>query len=383
MMRKRRIPSTDVCWRAVASRDRSYDGVFVYAVHSTRVFCRPACPSRRPARRHVTFFDSPEAAVHNGFRPCLRCRPFAEGRDGASDQAAKWVLEACRYIEGHAEEPLNLAALAERFGVSRFQLQRTFKKATGVSPREYADACRMKSLKRELQAGRPVTDALYEAGFGSSSRLYERAPAQLGMTPADYRKGGSGMEINYAITRCGLGKPGSLGWMLVGATERGVCAVRMADSAEELKRGLEKEFPNAKLNGSHPQLSRWAGAIVRHLENGEPKLEVPIDVHATAFQRRVWRELTRIPYGETRSYREVARSMGKPRAVRAVGHACAANPVAVVVPCHRVVRADGKLGGYRWGLERKEALLKHEQDASGLPESRRRVYSIERHGESA
>ncbi|MGH9353209.1 MAG: bifunctional DNA-binding transcriptional regulator/O6-methylguanine-DNA methyltransferase Ada [Terriglobia bacterium] len=363
MMQKRSLPNADICWRAVEGRDPSYDGAFVYAVRSTRIFCRPSCPSRRPDRRRVVFFDLPETAMRRGFRPCLRCRPCHEGRDGEGDLAAKWVLEACRYIEGHCDESLNLAALAERFSVSRFQLQRTFKQATGVSPREYADACRMNSLKRELQAGRPVTHALYEAGFGSSSRLYERAPAQLGMTPADYRKGGVGVEINYAIIRCPLGKPGGSGWMLVGATERGVCAVQMGDSAEELKRGLEKEFPHATLNGSHPQLSRWASAIAGHLQGSGRKLEIPVDVQATAFQRRVWRELAKIPYGETRSYQEVARSIGKPRAVRAVGHACAVNPVAVVVPCHRVVRSDGKLGGYRWGLERKEALLKRERDA--------------------
>jgi AraC family transcriptional regulator of adaptative response/methylated-DNA-[protein]-cysteine methyltransferase len=350
------IPSDDVCWRAVEGRDRSYDGAFVYAVLSTRVYCRPSCPSRRPGRKQVVFFRLPQTAERSGFRPCGRCQPRENDGRGAG---AKWVLEACRYIEGNQEEPLNLSTLAGRFRISPFRLQRTFKKVTGLSPRQYADACRMKLLKNQLRRGRSVADALYEAGYGSSSRLYERAPAQLGMTPATYGKGGAGVAIRYALAPCRLGRPG---WILVGATDRGVCAVRMGDSADELERDLRAEFPRATLSGSHPQLARWLNSIVKHLQGSHPEIEIPVDVQATAFQRRVWQALAKIPYGTTQSYKEIAKGIGNPKAVRAVGHACAANPVAVIVPCHRAVRSDGKLGGYRWGLERKQALLEYERE---------------------
>lgn len=362
-MQKQGMPSAEVCWRAVAGRNHAYDGAFVYAVRSTGIFCRPSCPSRRPARRHVTFFNSPETAAQRGFRPCLRCRPCATNGSDARDRATQWTIEACRHIEKHAEEPVRLAALASQLGASRFQLLRAFKKVAGVSPREYADAIRMNVFKRGLRVGRPVTRALYEAGFGSSSRLYERAPKQLGMTPSNYRKGGAGMAIDYAIVRCRLdsGNSDESWWMLVGATTRGVCVVRLGSSEEELKRGLAEEFPQAALNGGNARLARWASAIMRHIERGRPLPEIPLDVKATAFQHRVWQELSRIPYGETRSYQQIARSIGKPRAVRAVGSACAANPVALIVPCHRAVRSDGKLGGYRWGLDRKEILLRRER----------------------
>lgn len=362
-MQKQSMPNAKICWQAVAGRNRAYDGAFVYAVRSTGIFCRPSCPSRRPARRHVMFFDSPETAAQRGFRPCLRCRPGAMNGKGADDQAAKWALEACRHIEKHADEPVRLSVLAGQLGAGRFQLLRAFKKATGVSPREYADVIRMNAFKRDLRAGRSVTQSLYEAGFGSSSRLYERAPKQLGMTPSNYRKGGAGMAIDYAIVRCSFdsNKTAKPWWMLAGATTRGVCVVRLGGSEEELKRGLAEEFPQAVLNGANAQLARWASAIVRHIESGGPMPQIPIDVQATAFQRRVWQELSRIPYGETRSYKQIAQSIGKPRAVRAVGSACGANPVALIVPCHRAVRSDGKLGGYRWGLERKETLLRRER----------------------
>lgn len=364
-MEKQKMPGANVCWRAVTSRNRAFDGAFVFAVRSTGIFCRPSCPARRPARRRVMFFNSPEAAARRGFRPCLRCRPCANSSDVARDQAKRWTFAACRYIDEHPDEMVSLTDLASELGVSRFQLLRAFKKITGVSPREYADQRRMNALKSGLRAGQAVTRALYEAGFGSSSRLYERAPAQLGMTPANYRKGGERMEIDYAIVRCSLGRadgdPGEPCWLLVGATQRGVCAVRLGSSEVELKRGLAKEFSQAALNGGNKRLARWTRAIVRHLERGGALPEIPLDVQATVFQRRVWQELSRIPYGETRSYKQIAHSVGKPRAVRAVGHACATNPVALIVPCHRAIRSDGKLGGYRWGLERKETLLRRER----------------------
>ncbi|MGH9435196.1 MAG: bifunctional DNA-binding transcriptional regulator/O6-methylguanine-DNA methyltransferase Ada [Terriglobia bacterium] len=356
----------DVYWRAVEGRDSAYDGVFVYAVLSTRVYCRPSCPSRRPGRERVMFFDLPQTAERSGFRACLRCRPQENCRNVRD---AQWVTEACGYIETHLENSLSLKALAQRFGLSAFHLQRTFKRVAGVTPRHYADACRMKLVKGRLQAGESVAGSLYEAGYGSSSRLYERADKHLGMTPATYRKGGEGVTMNYAIKRCRAGASESqdkLGWILVGATERGVCVVRLGDSAKELEDGLRAEFPRAVLNPSQPELGRWLNQIIDHLEGGARQLQVPIDVRATAFQRRVWQELTKIPYGRTRSYQEVARRLGNPKSARAVGHACGANPVAVVVPCHRAVRSDGKLGGYRWGLARKESLLKHERDRAGL-----------------
>lgn len=364
-MKKQSMPGANVCWRAVTSRNRAYDGAFVFAVRSTGIFCRPSCPARRPARRRVMFFNSPEAAARLGFRPCLRCRPWSNSADEVRDQAKRWTLAACRHIEEHLDEMVSLTGLASELGASRFQLLRAFKKTTGVSPREYADQRRMNALKTGLRAGQAVTRALYEAGFGSSSRLYERAPAQLGMTPSSYRKGGEGMEVDYAIVRCSLGRAdgdhGEPCWLLVGATRRGVCAVQMGNSEDELKRGLAKEFSQAALNGGNKLLARWTRAIVRHIERGRPLPEIPLDVQATAFQRRVWQELSRIPYGETRSYKQIAQSVGKPRAVRAVGHACATNSVALIVPCHRAIRSDGKLGGYRWGLDRKEVILRRER----------------------
>lgn len=365
MLQNIALRNPNACWRAVEGRDPAYDGAFVYAVLSTRIYCRPSCPSRRPIRERVVFFDLPQTAERSGFRPCLRCRPHES--HGASP-GTEWVLEACGYIETHLEDSLSLKTLAQRFGVSVFHLQRTFKSVTGVTPRHYADACRMKRVKSLLRAGQPVTGSLYEVGYGSSSRLYERAGKHLGMTPATYRQGGKGVDINYAIVHCRASrseKAGSLGWILVGATVRGVCSVRMGDSAQELEDGLRAEFPQAALNSSQPELARWLGQIVDHLAGGAVQLQIPLDVQATAFQRRVWQELMKIPYGATRSYQEVARSVANPKAARAVGHACASNPVAVVVPCHRVVRSDGKLGGYRWGLGRKENLLRLERERAG------------------
>lgn len=340
------------CWRAVEERDRSFDGRFVYAVLSTRVYCRPGCPSRRPARERVTFFAAAHAAEGAGFRPCKRCRPQETARPGFH---VPWMREACRYIEDHRDERLSLAAMAARVGISRFSFQRAFKRETGVSPREYADARRVDLLKSRLRGGSPVADALYEAGYGSSSRLYERAPAHFGMTPATYRKGGLGMEINYAFAKCGLGS------LLVAATERGVCAVRLGDSVEELERGLRAEFPRARIDGGDVRLAHWVKEVVAHIEGNASRGDIPMDIQGTAFQRRVWNELRKIPYGETRSYGEIARAIGQPAAMRAVGHACATNPIAIVVPCHRVVRSDGQLGGYAGGINRKQALLERER----------------------
>jgi AraC family transcriptional regulator of adaptative response/methylated-DNA-[protein]-cysteine methyltransferase len=339
-------------WHAVLARDRRYDGAFVYAVRSTGVYCRPTCPSRRPRRSQVAFFALPEAAEQRGYRPCRRCRP-REARAG--DAQLAMVRELCRFMDAHADQPLTLAALAARAGINPLRLQRAFKRLLGITPRQYADSRRLTVLKNRLTGGKDVTTALYEAGYGSSSRLYERAPAHLGMTPATYRHGGEGMRIGYTITVSALGR------MLVGATERGVCAVYLGSSDAPLEAALAREYPRADIHRDRNGFRGWVDSMLEHLRGAQPNLDLPTDVQATAFQRRVWEELRRIPYGATRTYRQIARAIGRPKAVRAVARACATNPTSVVVPCHRVVRTDGGLGGYRWGLERKQALLAQEK----------------------
>jgi AraC family transcriptional regulator of adaptative response/methylated-DNA-[protein]-cysteine methyltransferase len=336
-------------WRIVLARDRRYDGRFVYAVRSTGIFCRPSCPSRRPRRAQVAFFAAPADAEAAGFRACRRCHP----KDVATnDPGAALVRTACARLDAAPERPL--APLARELGASPFQLTRAFRRVLGVTPQQYRDARRRERLRTELKRRKHVGPAVYEAGFGSSSRVYERAVDHLGMTPKTYGRGAPGVTIHYAAV------PSPLGRLLVGATERGVCFVSLGDAVEPLERALKSEFPAAHLQRDAHGLGRWTAAIVKHLEGRAPQLDVPLDVQATAFQRRVWEELQKIPYGETRSYAEVARHIGRPQATRAVAQACATNPAAVVIPCHRVVRSDGALGGYRWGVERKRALLKQE-----------------------
>lgn len=367
MQQKNMVTNRGSQWEAVAGRNAAYDGEFVYGVLSTRIYCRPSCPSRRPARERVVFFDAPQAAERAGFRACRRCRP-AHARPPV--QGSEWIIQACREIDRRIDEPPSLSLLASRYGVSKFRFLRTFKKVMGVTPRQFAGACRMQRVKGLLRAGEPVARSLYEAGYGSSSRLYENSNAHLGMTPAAYRRGGSGIEIRYAIKRCPGEAAHGLGWALAGATSKGVSVVRLGSSRAELERGLREEFPHATLDASDRQLAAWLGMILNHLDGRSPRLNLPLDVHATAFQHRVWQELMKIPYGTTMTYEEVARRIGKPRAARAVGHACATNPVAVVVPCHRVMRTDGKLGGYRWGLNRKQWLIATERDRAGNGETR-------------
>jgi AraC family transcriptional regulator of adaptative response/methylated-DNA-[protein]-cysteine methyltransferase len=342
-------------WNAVLARDATCDGAFVFAVRSTGIYCRPSCPSRHPRREYVIFFPEPAAAEQAGFRACRRCRP----RDAARSAPAGLAQRLCRFIEtriaANPEEPLTLAALASEAHLSPHHLERTFKRVMGITPRQYADTQRMRRLKSRLKKGDDVTTALYDAGFGSSSRLYERAPAHLGMTPATYRRGGEGMRIGYTIVPCPLGR------LLVAATTQGVSAVYLGDRAQPLEAALAEEYPRADIFRDRNGLRGWVSTLLRHLRGQEPHLELPLDVQATAFQRRVWEELKRIPYGSTRSYSEVARAIGKPRAIRAVARACATNPVSIVVPCHRVVRGDGNLAGYRWGLDRKRALLEEEK----------------------
>src|ERR1700676_3845438 len=340
------------CLVAVASRDARMDRAFVYGVRSTGIYCRPSCPSRRPRPQQIQFFALSEAAERAGFRACLRCRPQSEPRSSQS----QLISSVCHAIETDTgtDRPADLGRLAAAAGLSAQHLQRTFRQAMGITPRQYADAIRVARLKSNLRKGTDVTTALYETGYGSPSRLYEKSDAQLGMTPATYRQGGQGMQISYTITDCSLGR------VLVAATGRGISAVYLGDNDEPLAAALRKEYPQAEIRHSSEEHSQWVRAIVRHLAGSQPQLDLPTDVAATAFQRRVWGALRAIPFGTTRTYSEVARSLGRPTATRAVARACATNPISIVVPCHRVVRTDGSLGGYRWGLHRKQLLLEQE-----------------------
>jgi len=338
-------------WQAVLARESSFDGTFVYAVRSTGVYCRPGCPSRRPRRDQVMFFPQAAAAERAGFRACRRCRP---GADALPDAQADLAERASRIIAASPDPAPTLSDLGARLGVSPYHLQRVFKRAIGITPRQYADACRLDRLKARLKEGDNVTTALYEAGYGSSSRLYEQAPDRLGMTPATYRRGGEGAAISYAIADSPLGR------LLVAATERGIAFVALGEDEAALAETLRAEFPAAAINRDDEVIGAWVGAVLRHLRGEEPHLDLPLDIRATAFQWRVWEALRAIPYGETRSYAQIARDLGQPGAARAVGRACATNPVALVVPCHRAVGEDGGLRGYRWGLERKRALLERE-----------------------
>ena len=345
----------ELLWKAVLNRDRTSSGKFVYGVRSTHIYCRPSCPSRRPNRTQVVFFESGEGAQRAGFRACLRCKP--DSTSGVDSKAAT-VQRACQLLDDHADEGgISLSALGAALGVSPYHLQRTFKQIMGVTPRQYAENRRLERFKKNIRSGEGVTAALYDAGFGSSSRLYESAPQQLGMTPATYRQGGRGILIQYSILNCTLGR------LLIAGTERGVCAIRLGDSEQELEESLRREFAAAEILRNDEALRAWAEDLLQHLEGRQLQLNLPLDIRATAFQMRVWRELQAIPYGKTRSYSEVATAIGQPSASRAVARACATNPVAVVIPCHRVVREDHSLGGYRWGIDRKRRLL--EQESKG------------------
>jgi len=339
-------------WRATVSRDARADGTFVLAVRSTHIYCRPSCPARRPLRRNVVFYRTREEAEQQGFRPCLRCRP----NEVAGPVAL--VETAARILADIGEDGVRFAPLAAKLGTTPATLRRAFLQVTGLRPRELAEAFRLARFKKMLRAGKPITDALYETGYGSSSRVYERSNAQLGMTPATYRKGGKGMKIGYAIAKSALGK------VLVAATDRGVSAVYLGDANAKLVSELKDEYPGAEITTAADSFERWVKEIVQRVEGNPPRMELPLDLQATAFQRRVWQELQRIPRGTTRTYSQVARALGNPKAVRAVARACATNPVSIVVPCHRVIREDGNLAGYRWGLSRKEQLLAQERAAN-------------------
>lgn len=352
MLNMKAIPRDEQLWQAVIAKDARFDGQFVFAVTSTGVYCRPSCPSRRAHRERVKFFDLPEAAEQAGFRACLRCHPQ---RARVLDPQMDIVKRACRFLDSAEGETVKLNELAAHVGVSAFHLQRTFKRVMGTSPRQYLAARRFGAFKELVRKGNSVTNALYESGFNSSSRLYEHASDELGMTPATYSRGGRGVNISYTIVASPLGR------LLVATTERGVCAVRMGDNDQNLERDLREEFPQAEIKRADSALREPVEKILTHLTRNEPRLDLPLDIRATAFQLRVWQKLREIPYGQTVSYGDVAKALGKPGAVRAVGRACATNPVALVIPCHRVVKEDKSLGGYRWGLDRKRKLLEKER----------------------
>jgi AraC family transcriptional regulator of adaptative response/methylated-DNA-[protein]-cysteine methyltransferase len=340
----------DPRWNAVVAREAARDGDFVFAVSSTGVYCRPSCPARRPRRENVQFFHRPEQAEQAGYRACLRCRPKSFNGNTESDG----VKRICRFIEQHLDEPLTLDRLGNEFRQSPFHLQRRFKAVLGITPREYADSCRLRMLKRNLQAGNSVTRAMYDAGYGSSSRLYERTASQLGMTPDKYRRGAIAAAIRYTCADSPLGR------MLIAATERGICSIQFARTDGELMEGLKREFPFAARKVDEGGLQSWVRALLKRMRGRDLDSALPLDIRATAFQRLVWAHLQSIPFGATRSYSQVAKAVGRPSACRAVARACATNPVAIAIPCHRVVREDGSMGGYRWGLERKKALLEME-----------------------
>jgi AraC family transcriptional regulator, regulatory protein of adaptative response / methylated-DNA-[protein]-cysteine methyltransferase len=346
-----RCDADEARWDAVLTHDRSADGRFVYAVATTGVYCRPSCASRRPRRENVAFFDTTDEARRAGYRACRRCHPDALA---AADPWIDKIRRACVYLANVDGHP-SLASLAARIGGSPYHLQRNFKRIVGVTPREYADAIRLRKVKRSLRRGADVTGAMFEAGYGSSSRFYERAASKLGMAPSMYRRGGAGMTIRYAIVDSPLGR------LLVAATPRGVCSVAMGSSDSELARLLAHEYPSAAIAADTGALARWTMAIVRHLEGRRRRLDVPLDIQATAFQWQVWQALAAIPYGETRTYAQVAATIGRPRAARAVARACATNPVALAIPCHRVVASDGGTSGYRWGAQRKKTILERER----------------------
>lgn len=341
----------DARWAAVLGRDSREDGRFVYAVTSTGIFCRPSCPSRRPNRQRVRFFDSIVAAMASGFRPCLRCRPL-----DAADAWTRKITGACQVIARAGNAP-PLATLARAAHTTPHHFLRRFKALVGMSPREFAAARRFDEVKRQLRAQPDVTTAVFEAGYGSTSRFYERAAARLGMHPTTYQAGGRGQTIHYSTAQCSLGR------VLVAATERGICAVSLGTSDSELVESLRAEYPNALLELEPPHGRQWIERIVGQIDGRSPAANLPIDVRATAFQWQVWNALRDIPRGETRTYGEIAAAIGRPGAARAVARACASNRLAIAIPCHRVVPTDpkGDVGGYRWGAARKAALIRGEQ----------------------
>lgn len=350
------VVAADPRFAEVRKRNKAMDGCFVYAVRTTRVFCRPSCPARPAKRENMAFYDTAADATAAGFRPCKRCKPTAATQ---SDGRTERMSDIAAYIAAHADEALTLDQLGKLAGLSPFHLQRTFKSAMGVGPKEYQAAKRLEAFKSGLRAGESVLGAVFDAGYGSTSRIYEQVDGGLGMTPSAYRAGGAGETIVYAVRDTALGP------LLMAATERGVCFVQFGDDADGLVKQLAAEFSKAVLRpaeaGADAALNDWMEALHAHLSRGAPRPDLPVDLRGTAFQIRVWRFLLSIPPGKVASYAEVAEGIDEPRAVRATASACGANRIGVLVPCHRALRADGGLGGYRWGLDRKRALLDMER----------------------
>jgi AraC family transcriptional regulator, regulatory protein of adaptative response / methylated-DNA-[protein]-cysteine methyltransferase len=346
----------DECWKAVQKRDASQDGRFFFGVVTTGVYCRPSCTSRQPLRKNVRFYERPAEAEKDGLRPCRRCKPLAKR---GTDQSSERIREVCRYMNTHTGEPLKLSELASIAGMSSFHFQRTFKVRTGLTPKQYLDSRRVEKLKAELKRSGEVTQAVYEAGYGSPSRVYGRASIHLGMTPNQYRQGGKGLAIAYATISSSFGK------IMIGATDRGICFLQFGESRDLLLEMLRKEYPLAEVDPMsqpyHPDFEKWIGLLEGYMAGIETNLRLPLDLKATVFQIKVWKYLQSIPYGEVQSYGEVAAAIGNPKATRAVARACAMNRVALVIPCHRVIRGTGELGGYRWGLTRKRVLIDQER----------------------
>ena len=345
------LPTPETCWQAVVNNDASYDGLFITAVKTTGIYCRPACTARLPKRENVEFFDTPATAEENGYRACKRCHPKEHQ---TKDEQAERVQIICDYIDEHLDESLTLEALSEIAYWSPFHLQRTFKQVMGITPRQYAESQRIACFKERLKAGASVTDAALDAGYSSSSRVYEHSAARMGMTPTLYQQGGDDVSIAYSIADSPLGR------LLVAMTERGVCSINLEDDDASLIEHLKKEFPAAYIFCDDEYLQAAMKVVIDYLNGWQPHIDLPLDIRVTAFQQRVLDELRRIPYGETRSYGEIAAAIGKPKAARAVGGACNKNPVPLIIPCHRVVGTSGKLVGYAMGLERKVKLLEME-----------------------
>jgi len=346
----------EVFWQAVEKKDARFNGTFFFGVNTTGIYCKPSCAARTPKRVNVVFFATTETAEKQGFRACLRCKPNSAVE---KDPQVEMVLTVCQLIEDNLEENISLEFLGGKAGISPHHLQRTFKSILGITPKQYATALKIRSFKEQVQKGEDVTSAMYEAGFGSSRALYENAADNLGMTPAAYKSKGKGMKISYTVVDCDLGK------MLVAKTERGICSVTFGDREKELVEALETEFSAAEIEADKSGLAKYVETILQLLEGRETRFALPLDVQATAFQLQVWETLRKIPYGDTRSYKQVAELIGQPKAVRAVARACATNPTALVTPCHRVVRENGDLSGYRWGIERKRQILAKEAKEAG------------------